>query len=54
MLTLCLIAGFRPHDPAALPLGVLFMALIAVVFAALGTAIGSVLVRKVQFAPRNV
>jgi ABC-2 type transport system permease protein len=43
VLTLCLIAGFRPDNLAALPLAFLFMALIAVVFAALGTAIGSAL-----------
>jgi ABC-2 type transport system permease protein len=43
VLTVCLIAGFRPHDLAAVPLALLFMALIAVVFAALGTVIGSTL-----------
>ena len=43
VLAVCLIAGFRPHDLTALPLALLFMALIAVVFAALGTAIGSTL-----------
>jgi ABC-2 type transport system permease protein len=43
VLTVCLIAGFRPHDLAAVPLALLFMALIAVVFAALGTVIGSAL-----------
>ncbi|HEV3117000.1 MAG TPA: ABC transporter permease [Gemmataceae bacterium] len=41
VLTVCLIAGFRPHDLAAVPLALLFMALIAIVFAALGTVIGS-------------
>ena len=41
VLVVCIIAGFRPHSLAALPLALLFMALIAVVFAALGTAIGS-------------
>ena len=40
---MCLIAGFRPHDLLAVPLALLFMALIAVVFAGLGTAIGSTL-----------
>src|SRR6476660_1518451 len=39
VLTVCLIAGFRPQGLAAVPLALLFMALIAVVFAALGTAI---------------
>jgi ABC-2 type transport system permease protein len=43
VLTVCLIAGFRPYNLAAVPLALLFMALIAVVFAALGTAIGSAL-----------
>jgi ABC-2 type transport system permease protein len=43
VLTVCLTGGFRPHDLAAVPLALLFMALIAVVFAALGTAIGSTL-----------
>jgi ABC-2 type transport system permease protein len=42
-LTVCLIAGFRPHSWAQLPLAVLFVALIAIVFAALGTALGSAL-----------
>jgi ABC-2 type transport system permease protein len=41
ILTVCLLAGFRPHNLATIPLAMLFMALIAVVFAALGTAIGS-------------
>jgi ABC-2 type transport system permease protein len=39
----CLIAGFRPYSLAAVPLALLFMALIAAVFAALGTSIGSLL-----------
>jgi ABC-2 type transport system permease protein len=39
----CLIAGFRPVDLTTLPLAFVFMALIAIVFGALGTAIGSVL-----------
>jgi len=37
----CLIAGFRPVSLVMIPLGLGFLALIAVVFAALGTAIGS-------------
>src|SRR4026209_187957 len=41
VLTVCLIAGFRPHDWGGVFLGALFMALIAVVFAARGTIIGS-------------
>lgn len=43
VLAVCLIAGFRPVHLSSLPLGLLFMALICVVFAALGTAIGSTL-----------
>jgi len=41
VLAVCLIAGFRPVSLAALPVALLFMALIALVFCALGTAIGS-------------
>jgi len=37
----CLIAGFRPTSATAIPIAILFMMLIAVVFAALGTIIGS-------------
>ena len=43
VLTVCLVAGFRPHSLAAVPLAFAFMALIAIVFTALGTAIGSAL-----------
>lgn len=43
VIIVCLIAGFRPVNAAKLPFAVVFMILIAVVFAALGTAIGSVL-----------
>ncbi len=39
----CFVAGFRVADRRALPLAFLFMALIACLFSALGTAIGSVL-----------
>ncbi len=41
ILVICLIAGFRPHSWLALPVAFVFVVLIAVVFAALGTAIGS-------------
>ncbi len=41
VLTACLIAGFRPHGLLALPLALVFMMLTAIVFAALGTVIGS-------------
>lgn len=44
MFVLCLLAGFRPASWSALPLAFLFMALIATMFSAMGTAIGSVLV----------
>ncbi len=43
ILIICLIAGFRPHSWISIPIAFLFVILIAVVFAALGTAIGSVL-----------
>lgn len=43
VLIVCLIAGFRPVSMAQLPLALLFMALTAIVFGGLGTAIGSVL-----------
>src|SRR5262249_41620304 len=41
VIIICLIAGFRPQHASTLPLAVLFMAFIAIVFAALGTTIGS-------------
>ncbi|MFY9938338.1 MAG: ABC transporter permease [Silvibacterium sp.] len=41
ILIICLIAGFRPHSWMAIPVAFLFVVLIAIVFAALGTAIGS-------------
>jgi ABC-2 type transport system permease protein len=43
VLIVSLIAGFRPQSVTAIPLALLFMALIAIVFASLGTAIGSAL-----------
>jgi ABC-2 type transport system permease protein len=43
ILTICLIAGFRPQSWFAIPSAFLFVAMIAIVFAALGTAIGSVI-----------
>jgi ABC-2 type transport system permease protein len=43
ILVICLIAGFRPHSWFAIPVAFLFVAMIAIVFAALGTAIGSVI-----------
>jgi len=41
IVVVCLIAGFRPVNVAGIPLGLMFLALIAIVFAALGTSIGS-------------
>jgi ABC-2 type transport system permease protein len=43
ILIACLIVGFRPVHPGMIPVAFLFMMLIAIVFAALGTALGSVL-----------
>jgi len=43
VLSVCLAAGFRPEDASGVPLAFVFMALIAIVFGALGTAIGSTL-----------
>jgi ABC-2 type transport system permease protein len=43
IFVVCLIAGFRPASPWMVPFGLMVMCLIAVVFAALGTAIGSTL-----------
>ncbi len=43
VVIVCLIAGFRPAHASGIPAAFLFMALIAFLFAALGTAIGSVL-----------
>ena len=39
----CIIAGFRPVSLGLVPVGLFFMMMIAIVFAALGTAIGSAL-----------
>jgi ABC-2 type transport system permease protein len=41
VLLLCLLTGFRPHNWLALPAAFVFVALIAIVFAALGVSIGS-------------
>src|SRR5277367_2199648 len=41
IVVVCLIVGFRPVSLAMVPLGFVFLGLIAIVFAALGTAIGS-------------
>ncbi len=41
---LSLLVGFRPSDPLMLPLALIYMALIAIMFTALGTAIASFIV----------
>ena len=41
VIVICILAGFRPRHLSSLPLAVMFMALISIVFAALGTTIGS-------------
>jgi len=41
VLVVCFIAGFRPQSLLAIPLALVFMALVAIVFSALGTVIGS-------------
>ena len=43
ILVVCLIAGFRPHFWLAVPISFVFVSMIAVVFAALGASIGSVI-----------
>jgi ABC-2 type transport system permease protein len=43
VVLVCFAAGFRPTSIAMLPAGLLFLALIAILFAALGLAIGSTL-----------
>lgn len=41
VLIVCMIAGFRPQSLTAIPMALMFMALTAIAFAALGTTIGS-------------
>jgi ABC-2 type transport system permease protein len=41
VIGICILTGFRPRHLSSLPLAVMFMALISIVFAALGTTIGS-------------
>jgi ABC-2 type transport system permease protein len=43
VVAICFVAGFRVTNYGALPLAIVFMALVAVMFTALGTAIASVL-----------
>lgn len=49
ILVICLIAGFRPASFGAVPIALLFMALIAIVFAALGTVIGASIAEMQSF-----
>ena len=43
VIVICLIAGFRPEGLAAIPYALVYMALIALMFTALGTAIATML-----------
>lgn len=43
VVAVCLIAGFRPHYSALVPMAFVFLALIAILFTAVGTAIASLL-----------
>jgi ABC-2 type transport system permease protein len=43
ILVVCMVAGFRPQNLALIPLALVFMLLVGLVFAGLGTAIGSTL-----------
>jgi ABC-2 type transport system permease protein len=43
VLIICVLFGFRPHSWATLPAAFLYIFLVAMVFSALGTAIGSVI-----------
>lgn len=43
ILVICLIAGFRPQHWVAIPAAFVFVAMIAIVFAAMGTGVGSVI-----------
>jgi ABC-2 type transport system permease protein len=47
----CLVAGFRPANLALLPTGIVFLALIALVFSGIGTIIGSSLKNIQGFDP---
>lgn len=50
VFTFCLLAGFRIQDYALVPVAVLFMFLIALLFTAIGTAVGS-LIQDMQAFP---
>src|SRR5258708_29954339 len=49
VLVVCIVAGFRPVHASAVPLALLFMALIAIVVVALGTAIGTMVPKRQGF-----
>lgn len=49
IFVMCFVAGFRPVSFSVIPLAILFMAMIAIVFAALGTVIGSSLTNMQGF-----
>jgi ABC-2 type transport system permease protein len=49
IVLVCLAAGFRPHGWLAIPVSYIFVAMIAIVFAALGTCIGSVITEMQGF-----
>lgn len=49
IIVVCLIAGFRPKGWLAIPICYVFVAMIAIVFAALGTCIGSVITEMQGF-----
>src|SRR5690348_14301265 len=43
IVVVCLVAGFRPQYWLAIPVGYVFVAMIAIVFSAFGTALGSMI-----------
>ncbi len=49
IVVVCLCAGFRPKDWFAIPASYVFVAMIAIVFAAFGTCIGSVITEMQGF-----
>ena len=53
ILIICLIAGFLPAHWIAIPVAFLFVIMIAIVFAAMGTALGSVIQDMQGFPTRH-
>ncbi len=43
VMLICLLFGFRPHSWTAIPIAFVFVFLVAMLFSALGTAVGSVI-----------